>query len=223
MKRYFSKDNFRDAAMLGGIMTLLSASRILIDSGLPSYYLLSTFFWLILLSAAVTAWGSCTGMRGWLPSVRELLTGLGWAFLLVLILFPAKVFWFNPLLYNAVEATGNYKALGLIFPATLGSGVALTLWVMSFEALFFQAAMMSFFAKLTKSFYAALFFTTLFRAFVTLLKLQEMGVETNEVIILLHAVIINITSCLLFARYGLPAAMLFIGGISVYRWGIFVG
>ncbi len=221
MGRYFSVVNFKEAARLGGLMTLLSLPRVLTDGVLPPYFILFTLLWLVMLAAAVTAWGRCAGMAAYFPSGKRVVKGLLWALLLVVLSFPVKVYWFNPLLLGALEMTGNEKAVGLVFPATLISGAELTLWVMSFEVLFFQAATLSFFAKLLKSFYPALFFTAIFRALVTLLKLRELGVESGEAVILFHAIIVNVVSCLLFSRFGLPASMLFIGGISLYRWRFF--
>ena len=223
MNEFFSINNFKKAALLGLTMTLLSAPRIL-ASGIYSFrHVISAFAALTLLSAAVTAWGKSAGMKGLFPSAKEVIQGLKLAGLIVILSFPVKVFWFNPALYAAVESTGNTSALILLFPETLLAGMALTLWVMSFETLFFQAAAISFFGRLSRHFLAALILSTLFRGYVSWLKLGNIGVETAEFLILSHALIINVISCLLFARYGLPASMLFIGGISIYRWSFLWG
>ena len=56
------------------------------------------------------------------------------------------------------------------------------------------------------------------RVFVTWLKINEIEVEAGLFLILTHAALINLLSCLMFARYGLPAPMLLAGGLAIYRW-----
>ncbi|MDT8318365.1 MAG: hypothetical protein RQ824_10330 [bacterium] len=199
-------------------MTILSAPRILSSGVLPVQFIISAFAGLTLVAAMATAWGRSAGMKGLFPPRFIVLRGLLLAFILLIILLPIKIFWFNPLLYSAVEQTGNGAALRLLFPDTFISGVALMLWVMSFEALFFRAAAMSFFARLTNRLSVALVLSAMLRVFVTWLKISEIGVEDGLFLILSHAAIINLLSCLMFARYGLPAPMLFAGGLAMYRW-----
>ena len=218
MSEFLSINNFKKAGLLGLVMCLLSAPRILTSDIYSLRHVIYAFAALTLLSATVTAWGKSAGMKGLFPSAQEALQGLKLAALIVILFFPIKVLWFNPALYAAVESTGNAGALILLFPETLFAGIALTLWVMSFETLFFQAAAISFFGRLSRHFLAALILSTLFRGYVSWLKLGNIGVETAQFLILSHALIINVISCILFARYGLPASMLFIGGISIYRW-----
>ena len=218
MKRYLSISNFKKAALLGAVMTLLSAPRILGSGLMPFQFVISAFAGLTLLAAMATAWGRSAGMNGLFPPRNIALRGLLLAAILLIILFPIKVFWFNPLLYTIVEQTGNEDALRLLFPDTFTSGVSLVLWVMSFEVLFFKAAAMSFFARLTNRISAAVILSTMLRVFVTSLMINNIGVETSLFLILSHAAFINMLSCLMFARYGLPAPMLLAGGLAIYRW-----
>ena len=218
MRRYLSISNFKKAALLGAVMTLLSAPRILGSGLMPFQFVISAFAGLTLVAAMATAWGKSAGMSGLFPPRIVLLRGLLLASILLIILFPIKVFWFNPLLYTAIEQTGNETALRLLFPDTFISGVTLMLWVMSFEVLFFKAAAMSFFARLTNSISAALILSAMLRVFVTWLKINEIEVEAGLFLILSHAALINLLSCLMFARYGLPAPMLLAGGLAIYRW-----
>lgn len=217
-QRYFSIDNFRQALLPGAIMTLLTAPRIFASGLFPPFYVIPTFFIMILLSATVTAWSRSAGMKGAFPPAREIVKGLLIAFLLLGLLFPPKYFWFNPFFHSAIAATGNMQALRLVFPETLISAIALTLWVMGFETLFFQAAAMSFFARLTNHTWAVLLLSTLLRFYVTLLRIHDIGIKNGTEVILSHAILMNILSCLLFMRYGLLPPMLFIGGLSIYRW-----
>lgn len=218
MHRYFSLKNFRQALLPGAVMTLLSAPRIFVTGLLPAHYILPTFILLILLMATVTAWGDCAGMKGAFPQTRVIFKGVSHAIFLLVLFLPLKIFWFNPLFYSALEETGNIQALRLVFPESLLSAAALTLWVISFEILFFQGAAMSFFAWLTHRLWAALLLSSLLRLYVTWLRLAEAGIKSDAPLILSHAVLINLISCLLFMRYGLPAPMLFIGGLSLCRW-----
>ncbi|MDH3976564.1 MAG: hypothetical protein OEV42_20055 [Deltaproteobacteria bacterium] len=199
-------------------MTLLSAPRIFVSGLFPPGYIFPTFFLLTLLAATVTAWSHCGGMKGAFPPAREIIRGLLLSFVLLILLFPLKVFWFNPFFYSAIAETGNTQELRLIFPETFMPAIALTLWVVGFETLFFQAAAMSFFAKLTKQPGAAILLSTLLRFYVTWLRLVDMGVKNGEALIISHALLMNIISCLLFMRYGLLPPMFFIGGLSIYRW-----
>lgn len=223
MKRYLSISNFKKAALLGAVMTLFSAPRILTSGLMPFQFVISAFAGLTLVAAMATAWGKSAGMRGLLPPHNVVLRGLKFAAIFLIVLLPIKVLWFNPLLYAAVEQRGNEVALRLLFPDSLASGVSLMLWVMSFEVLFFKAAAMSFFARLTKSLSAALILSAMLRVFVTWLKISEIGVEDGLLLILSHAAIINALSCLMFARYGLPAPMLFAAGLAIYRWNFLWG
>ena len=223
MKRYLSISNFKKAATLGAVMTLFSVPRILSSGVMPFQFVISAFAGLTLVAAMATAWSRSAGMKGLFPTTDVILRGLLLAAMLLIILFPIKILWFNPLLYAAVEQTGNETALRLLFPDNFISGVALMLWVMSFEVLFFKAAAMSFFARLTNSLSAALILSAMLRVFVTSLKIGEIGVGADLLLIFSHAAIINVLSCLMFARYGLPAPMLLAGGLAIYRlnflWG----
>lgn len=217
-QKYFTIENFRQALLPAAIMTLLASPRIF-SSGLYSpFHVIPTFFVMILMTATVTAWSRCAGMKGAFPPAREIVKGLLVVIILLILLFPPKFFWFNPFFHTAISETGNTKALTLIFPETIIPAVALTLWVMVFETLFFQAAAMSFFAKLTKKIWLALLLSSILRLLVTWLRLSDIGIINGEAIILSHAVLMNIISCLLFIRFGLLPPMLFIGGLSVYRW-----
>jgi len=223
MKRYLSINNFKKAALLGAVMTIFSAPRILSSGVMPFQFVISAFAGLTLVAAMATAWSRSAGMNGLFPPRNILLRGLLLASILLIVLLPIKVFWFNPLLYAAVERTGDETALRLLFPDTLTSGIALMLWVMSFEVLFFKAAAMSFFARLTNSLSAALILSAMLRVFVTWLKISEIGVEEGLFLILAHAAFINVLSCLMLARYGLPAPMLLAGGLAIYRWNFLWG
>ena len=223
MQRYFSIENFRQAILFGAVMTLFSSPRIFASAVLPVYYVIPAFALLTLVAAAVTAWGQCEGMKGAFPQGKTMLYGLVPAFILLILLSPLKLFWLNPLFYSALQETGNVGALRLGFPESVTTGIALTLWTMSFETFFFQAAAMSFFAKLTKHIAAALVLSAMLRFFVTWLRIEGIGIESGQVEILSNAVLMNLLSCLLFMRYGLPAPMLFIGGLSIYRWAFLWG
>ncbi len=56
MKRYLSISNFKKASLLGAIMTLFSAPRILGSGLMPFQFVISAFAGLTLLAAAATAW-----------------------------------------------------------------------------------------------------------------------------------------------------------------------
>jgi hypothetical protein len=217
MRKYLSFPNLRKAALLGLVMALMSAPRIIM-SGFPLSYVLAAYAGLIAFGGMATAWSRYAGMQGLLPPLKRTLTGLAVTLALLVVLMPIQIHFFNPMFHASISLTGNAEALSLLYPQTLGAGIALALWSMSFETLFFRAAVMSFFAKLTKRITLTLLFAVGIRLLVGYLKLGEIGIADGGFVILIFVAIISLISCTIFALYGLPAAMLLSGGLAIARW-----
>lgn len=217
MRDYLSFPNLRKAALLGAGMTVMSTPRIIL-AGLPVSYIAAAYAGLILFGGMATAWSHYAGMKGLVASRRETLTGLAVAAGLLLLLVPVQAKCLNPVFKEKLVSIGNTDALDLLFPKTLKAGIALMLWAMSFEPLFFQAAVMSFFAKLTKQIRVTILLAVMVRLLVAMLKLGEIGIASGDLFILLCVGIVALISCVLFALYGLPAVMLLAGGMVFSRW-----
>jgi hypothetical protein len=217
MKTYLSFPNLKKAALLGAVMTLMSTPRIII-SGFPLSYVWAAYAALISFGGMATAWSRYAGMQGLMPPLKRTLTGLAVALGLLLIMMPIQIHFFNPMFSAHIAATGNDAALNLLYPRTVGEGIALTLWSMSFETLFFRAAIMSFFAKLTNRIMLTLLFAVGIRLLVGYLKLGEIGIADGGFVVLIFVAIVSLISCTIFALYGLPAVMLLSGGLAISRW-----
>lgn len=203
MRKYADIGNLKKAALLGLAICLTSLPRIA-DAGLAmSTYLPAAFLAMTLVSAAATAWGDQGGMRGLLPERKYLLRGLTAALLFGLIALVLKVWLTDPIL----KARLPPKMLALSFPATSVGLIGIILWASGFENMFFNVAATSYFTRLSQNMWLAVALSAAFRTFVSSRLLMSAGIE-SPLLLSLNAVSCLI-ACTLFARSGLPSAMLF--------------
>lgn len=218
MRNYLSMSNLRSAVLMAMVMTPLTAPRILLSGILPVQYIAASFAALTLLAGMVTAWGRSAGMREFLPSWRTSMAGCGVVMLVLGVFLPMQILIFNPTFQAALVQLDRPVIKRLLFPETVMDGMALVLWAVSFEVLFFQGAAMSFFARLTNSLPTAMICSVLLRMYVAYLKLGEIGLSSGTVFILSVVGLSSMAACLIFARFGLPATMLLAGGMALSRW-----
>ena len=222
MRDYLSFQNLRKAALLGAPMVVMSAPRILL-SGFPFSFVIAAYAGLICFGGMATAWSREAGMRGLFPERKVMLRGIVVVVGLLIVIVPLQARFLNPLIYGRIEAAGESTALKLLFPGTIVDGLALMLWAMSFEALFFQGAVMSFFAKLTHRLSLTIILSVAVRVLVAGMKLDDVGVLADSVVVLFLVAIGSAISSTVFAFYGLPAVMLLAGGLSLSRWAFLWG
>ena len=97
-----------------------------------------------------------------------------------------------------------------------GGRLALLLWSAGFETFFFVAATMSFLARLTRRQWVAVSGAALFRMFVATVQLEAAQVWEAIPLSPAASAVSAAVASLLFARYGLPAAMLFSAGLGLH-------
>ena len=216
MRDYLLVSNLSKASAIGGVATLMSVPR-LIQAGVEFWiYLPVVFGGMTLSAAAVTAWSNRAGMCGMFPSRRRMLTGLGIAAVLACTITPIYSCWLDPIFRHAIAATGDRGMLRMRYPVTLGGCITITLWSASFETVFFRAATMSFFARLTGSLWISLIAAVGLRIFVILKQLSTAGIVDAIPLFVVCTVIVSFISCVLFARTGLPGTVLFSVGLNFH-------
>lgn len=216
MRDYISISNLWKAAIIGGVVTLMSLPRIIQGNMELWLYLPVAFGGMTLSAGAATAWSDRAGMCGLFPDRRRIFAGIGMAVILVSVITPIYFFWLDSVFRNAIVATGDSKLLMLRYPATLGGCVAVVLWSASFETIFFRAAAMSFFARLTGRQWVAVAGAVVLRVFVICKQLPEAGIVDAMPLFIACTVITSAVSCVLFARWGLPGAMVFSAGLNTH-------
>lgn len=216
MRTYLSMPNFLRALVLGLIATVMSVPR-LIQGGLPlGLYIPATLVGMMLVSGAATAWSDRGGMCGMVPAWRRMLVGVGVAVLVSAIATPVVHLWVDPSVRQALQATGNPHAMALRYPATVAGCLAVVLWSASFETLFFQAATVSFFARLTNRQSVAIVLAVALRLCVSLHQMTELGVVDAVPLMLVSTAVMATVACILFARTGLVAAMVLGAGLDLH-------
>ena len=215
MRTYLSTRNLMSASLLGGAITLLAIPRI-IDGGLPPHlFIPASLFSMTLISGMATAWGKKAGMCGIFPDMKRTIRGMGVALLAVLVLIPVCVFWFDSVLYEAAQTSGDAEFIRMLFPRTAFGMLALMLWATGFETMFFEAAAMSYFSRLTGKQWVAVLMSILLRCTVTYLRLSAVGATDQALLFLGSVIVATLIGCTLFAKFGLPAAMLFSAGMAI--------
>lgn len=211
MREYLSESNLRKALLLSAVATAMSAPRILV-SGFPFWILLlEAFIGLSFISGTITAWGRRAGMAGVAPEHKKVLKGLGLAVVLAVFAALIGILWLDPVFYRAYAATGDQRLLQLQYPESPFRILALILWAASFETFFFGAGTMSFLARLFNRQSVAIAGAVTFRLAIACYQLSHAGI-VNEFFLFVGSYGVALTVvCWLFARYGLPAAVVFVG------------
>ena len=178
MRTYLQISNLAKAVALGGCITILSIPR-LIQGGTPHWlYITIAFLSLTLMGGAVGAWGTCAGMVGPFPAGRRLAIGLAAGLIAGLILLPVFACWLDPLHKEALVRSGDARQLSVQFPDTTWKQFAIVLWVSGFQVLFFCAATMSLFSRVTGRWPVALVLAIALRLYVTHRQFSSIAIDS---------------------------------------------
>jgi len=217
MRAYLDEANLLKALAVGAVATALCTPRLVVSPVPADLYIPLAFLLLTLLAGAVTAWGRCGGMVGAFPRGCRVWKWSFWAAVAGVALTPIYACWLDPMLKQALTAAGNTSRLRLQCPDTFSACLAAALWVVGFQVLFYDAAAMSFFSRLTKRWPIALALAVVLRIFITHRQFSTIPVES---ILPFHAMncLASIGGCLFFARAGLPGAATFAFMLSLRRF-----
>ncbi len=210
MKDFLREDNLRRAGLLGLAATAMAVPR-LFEADLPMRFpwlLLFTFATMTAAGGAAAAWQCRAGMAGLFPGRRRILAGMAWAAGIGIVM-AAILQATDPLLREAILARDDERLWQTTFPATPREAVSRILWGAGAQTLFFTAAALGFFTRLTGRLWLAILFIVVLRVLVTVHKFADAGLTD---VILPYATLAaanGLASCLLYARAGLPAAMTF--------------
>lgn len=218
MREYLSLDNFKKAVFLAAPVSAMAILRFR-EGGLdPVFLLVAGFLVMTLAAGAVMAWGRSGGMVGAFPAPRRMWIGAGAAAVVAAAGWPVNVFFLQPWLRPAIEATGDELLVTLRYPDTFPGRVGLMLWSAGFETLIFPGAAMCFLARLTGKVGLAAVGTVALRALLLSQQLTEAGVVSAVPLFLISTALSCAIGCVLFARAGLPAAMVYAAGVDLHLW-----
>jgi hypothetical protein len=215
MRDYLAETNLLKSAWLAVIITLMSVLRIMEGRMSLWFYVPAALLSMTLVCAAITAWSARGGMRGYLPEPAALWRGVGIALALAAALAPIYSFFVDPVLRAALAGVLKARAFDLRYPATLRGLLALVLWAAGFQTAFLCAAPMSLLSRLTGSWRAALVVTVALRIMLLHKQIAVCGVSGSVPLFYASAIATALLSCLLFARYGLPAAAAFVAALDL--------
>lgn len=216
MREFLTMANLLKAMALAAVLTVMSTGRILQVGILPGVMIAACFVLMTFVCGAVTAWGTSSGMPGIVTERRTLLHGCATAVALSAIALPIQVVWTDPALHAALLASSRPAVTEIAFPSTLNGRIALVLWATGFQAMFLQAAPMSFATRLLKRRDLALGFCLVFRAYVSYRQVVDHEMSSAVPLFLIANVLAAAAGCALFARYGLVPCMLFSAGVSLH-------
>ncbi len=209
MRDFFSESNLRRSLVLGAIVAVMSIPRIL-EGGLdPWFYIPSAFVGLTLVAGIASAWSKCAGMAGLWPEKARWLPGVGVAVLLASVILPLAVA-LDPMFKDAFVAAGDETAVQLQYPDHPGGVMALVLWAVSFETLFFVAASAAFFGRLFNRKWLAVAGPVALRVCVTYYQLTTGNVTEGELLLLFGVGATTTGACVLFVNFGFPAPAVFV-------------
>jgi hypothetical protein len=215
MRDYVSLPNLYKAAGLAALVTVMSIGRLIQADVWLGMYVPMTFMSMLFVGGAVTAWGRSAGMAGIATDRATLGQGIGVAAFLVLVALPIYVLWLDPMLQRALLETGRSDLLEMSYPSTTRGRLAMLLWSAGFQALFFVAAPMSYFARLTRSVWLSIAFCLAVRGFLVFRQMVESGIVDGAPYFVSSALASTFLACLVFARYGLIPTMLFAAGLDL--------
>jgi hypothetical protein len=216
MRKFISTPNLKQAVGLAAIITAMSVGRILQAGAVPSLQIPAAFLAMIFVCGAVTAWGTSAGMPGIVTDRKTLVQGTLVAICLSLIALPLQIFWIVPFIYKSLLASAKPSLAALMFPATVGSQIAVLLWSAGFQTMFMQSAPMSFFARLVNRQSIALALCLVFRAYVAHRQLAGAGLAGMEPVLSLSTLLATAAGCLVFARFGLVPTILLSIGLNLH-------
>ncbi len=213
MREYLSLSNLGKALLLSALCTAVSAPRIVQGGFSLWFYVPAAFLSLTLISGAATAWSTSAGMAGLWPAHRKQLVGSAIAITAALLVWPIALK-LDPVVLAAFEAGDNPRTALLQYPDSAAGVVALILWGASFELLFFVAASAAFFARLFNLKWAAVVGPAFARIIVAYYQLTTGNITDAVPLILCGAGATTAVACLLFIRFGLVPAILFVATLD---------
>jgi hypothetical protein len=212
MRAYVTTTNLRNAIALGGFVSVLALPRIFVFGGESAALLgLAVFPLMVFVAGCVTAWGSCGGMAGAFPEGTRQRRWRAAALVLGL-LASAGLYAFDDDVQQILAATSSLLVIRLAFPPTIMEALALVFWSAGFETLFFRASAMSLFSRLSGRYTIAIVGTVILRVAVMWFKESAPGVMTIDRVISIG--FLSAIACVLYARGGLPAAMIFSAAVN---------
>jgi len=209
VRTFLTLENLKRAAGVGFVVSAMAVPRVL-EAGRSQgsiFLLIALFPVMIVVAGAATAWGGAAGMYGLFPERRRLLWGVGIAFAAGIAALPLLLR--SEAGFREALGDGDPAACGLAFPVSLGACFALMLWSAGFETMFLQAGTMSFVGRVTGSLPAAMVCAVATAVMIMFLKVSGSGVDTMMAARLARTGLTCLIACLLYARAGLPAAMVF--------------
>jgi hypothetical protein len=167
MRAYLQISNLKRSIILGGIVALAAAPRIILADQAVAVLVPSAFLLLTLVAGAVFACGSKGGMVGAFPERSVMRRGLCVAVVLGVVGGVASMVWGDDLLRQVLEQEGSARAFELGFPTDVPGKTALVLWSAGFQVLFLQAGTMVFLTRILRRWEFALITVGFGRVFVT--------------------------------------------------------
>jgi hypothetical protein len=214
MHQYLSQRNLISAVALGFLITIMTIPRLVVWGVPLGLYIPASFLSMTLVSGTATAWGTSAGMCGPFPEQRRQLAGIAIAAALALLALPLFMLCVDPVMVPALSATGNEMLLRH-YPVTPDGKIALLLWSAGFETMFFHAGAMSLVSRITRRQWVAVTACVALRLFIASHQLAELHIPAANPFLLVVSGVVTTASCLLFARFGLPTAMVFSAGICL--------
>ena len=216
MRKFISTANLKQAVGWAVVITTMSVGRILQAGAMPGLQIPAAFLAMIFVCGAVTAWGTSAGMPGIMTDRKTLVQGTLVTICLTLIALPIQLFWIAPFTYKSLLASAKPSLAALMFPATVGSQIALLLWSVGFQTMFLQSGPMSFFARLVYRQSIALALCLVFRVYVAHHQLAGASLAWMEPVLFLSPLLATGAGCLVFARFGLAPTILLALGLNLH-------
>ncbi|MCC5790391.1 MAG: hypothetical protein JJT75_12205 [Opitutales bacterium] len=192
------------------VVALLAAPRIAQGPFEAGVWYLVLFAWAVsmLAAGAVFAWGRKGGLAGPFPGHAlhwwPMLLAFGLGSLMALLFMGMDTFW-RPLLARSPEPSLEYLA----YPRNWNEWVRLVLWNIGFMTLFFTAAAMAVFARVSRRWVVALLVVVFLRFIASIYRLQAYDMGEFWPVALITTVPFSILACWLYARHGFPAVIAF--------------
>lgn len=220
MRDYLSMPNLSRAALLSAAVTLLSVARIveggrLLRITVPQAFV-ACFFAMVLVCAAVTAWGAKAGMPGIVTDRRTFLRGAALALLLSLAALPVFRYVLDPLYRGLLDVPGKAAAFEMNYPTTLRGQLAVLGWMAGFQTLFVCAAPMSLLARLIGRRDMAIALCMALSTYLVHLKAIDQGVQEHYLLFAVPSLFGSGMACYLFSRFGLMPTMMLSAGMTLH-------
>jgi hypothetical protein len=216
MRVYLSEMNLRKAAVLAALVTLMTVPRLIQGDKPLGLFLPLTFITMMLVGGIVTAWGRYAGMPGFVTDRAIFLRGVRTAAVVTGLALPLQVLWVDPVLRSALAGAADRSMAALSYPVTVRGCLALMLWSAGFQAIFLQAAPMSFFTRLTRRPDVALCLCLTLRVYIAYRQMALSGMTASIGLFIVSAVGTVAAGCFVFARFGLGPTLLLAAGMDLH-------